>query len=84
MRAPALTRSLTRVVCLFAWAVGLVAATAREQPPLTRVETRALWVTRQTLTSPGAVADMVRAASSGGFNTLLVQLGRAAFGAAPR
>jgi uncharacterized lipoprotein YddW (UPF0748 family) len=37
-------------------------------------EVRALWVTRLTLTSPGSVADMVRAAQSGGFNTLLVQV----------
>ena len=74
MRVPALTRSLSRVVCLCACAVGFVTATAREQQPLTRPETRALWVTRQTLTSPDAVADMVRAASSGGFNTLLVQV----------
>ena len=74
MRAPALTRSFTRVVCLIACAACVVTPTAQEQPKTAPIETRALWVTRQTLTSPGAVAEMVRAASSGGFNTLLVQV----------
>lgn len=36
--------------------------------------TRALWVTRTTLASPDAIAEMVRAAKAGGFNTLLVQV----------
>lgn len=36
--------------------------------------TRALWVTRTTLTSPDAIGEMVRAAKAGGFNTLLVQV----------
>jgi uncharacterized lipoprotein YddW (UPF0748 family) len=38
------------------------------------MEVRALWVTRATLVSPAAVADMVRAAARGGFNALLVQV----------
>jgi len=38
------------------------------------VNTRALWVTRTTLTSPDAIRQMVRAASAGGFNTLIVQV----------
>lgn len=37
-------------------------------------EVRALWVVRTTLTSPSAIATMVAAAKSGGFNTLLVQV----------
>ena len=37
-------------------------------------EVRALWVVRTTLTSPAAIATMVSAAKSGGFNTLLVQV----------
>ncbi len=37
-------------------------------------ETRALWVTRTTLSSPDAIRQMVRAAGAGGFNTLLVQV----------
>ena len=37
-------------------------------------EVRALWVTRTTLTSPAAVAQMVKTAQTGGFNTLLVQV----------
>ena len=37
-------------------------------------QTRALWVTRTTLTSPEAIREMVSAAQAGGFNTLLVQV----------
>ena len=39
-----------------------------------KVETRALWVTRTTLSSPDAIRQMVRAAAAGGFNTLVVQV----------
>lgn len=39
-----------------------------------KVETRALWVTRTTLSSPEAIREMVRAADAGGFNTLIVQV----------
>ena len=37
-------------------------------------QTRALWVTRTTLTSPESIHQMVTAAQAGGFNTLLVQV----------
>jgi uncharacterized lipoprotein YddW (UPF0748 family) len=37
-------------------------------------EVRALWVVRTTLGSPEAVEEMIDAARSGGFNTLLVQV----------
>jgi uncharacterized lipoprotein YddW (UPF0748 family) len=37
-------------------------------------QTRALWVTRTTLTSPESIRQMVSAAEAGGFNTLLVQV----------
>ncbi len=37
-------------------------------------EVRALWVARGTLTSPLAIAEMVRAAHAAGFNTLFVQV----------
>ena len=41
-------------------------------------EVRALWVVRTTLSSPGAIDTMVKAAGAAGFNTLLVQVrGRA-------
>ena len=39
-----------------------------------RDQTRALWVTRATLSSPEAIRQMVRSAESAGFNTLLVQV----------
>ena len=37
-------------------------------------QTRALWVTRTTLTSSESIKQMVAAAEAGGFNTLLVQV----------
>ncbi|HYB93620.1 MAG TPA: family 10 glycosylhydrolase [Vicinamibacterales bacterium] len=37
-------------------------------------QTRALWVTRTTLSSPDSIRQMVAAAQAGGFNTLLVQV----------
>ena len=41
-------------------------------------EVRALWVVRTTLASPAAIATMVEAAQTAGFNTLLIQVrGRA-------
>ena len=42
--------------------------------PSAKVETRALWVTRTTLTSPEGIRQLVSAASAGGFNTLVVQV----------
>jgi len=39
-----------------------------------KAETRALWVTRSTLTSPESIRQMVRSAAAGGFNTLVVQV----------
>jgi len=43
-------------------------------PALGASEVRALWVTRQSLTTPDAIAAMVRLAAGSGFNTLLVQV----------
>jgi uncharacterized lipoprotein YddW (UPF0748 family) len=37
-------------------------------------QTRALWITRTTLTSAESIKQMVAAAEAGGFNTLLVQV----------
>lgn len=54
-------------------ALFLSAATAAFQTAIPE-QTRALWVTRTTLTSPEAIRQMVDAAEAGGFNTLLVQL----------
>lgn len=54
--------------------IGSVAAS----PQLSAAEVRALWVTRSSLTSPGAIATLVTTAHQQGFNTLLVQVrGRA-------
>lgn len=51
-------------------------ANGASQVPATEV--RALWVTRSSLTSPAAIARVVRTAHQQGFNTLLVQVrGRA-------
>jgi uncharacterized lipoprotein YddW (UPF0748 family) len=61
--------------CLGA-AVFIAAATATflAAAPPDGSPTRALWVTRTTLTSPESISQMVRAAEAGGFNTLLVQV----------
>ena len=61
-----------RVVTLAMAAATLVSAQTASPPG--RAEVRALWVTRGTLDSPAAVADMVKAAIGGGFNTLIVQV----------
>ena len=57
----------------FAAAIVIIAVTApfRAAAP---EQTRALWVTRTTLTSPESIRQMVAAAEAGGFNTLLVQV----------
>jgi uncharacterized lipoprotein YddW (UPF0748 family) len=61
-----------RVVTLALAAATLVSAQTSSPPG--RMEVRALWVTRGTLNTPAAVADMVKAAIGGGFNTLIVQV----------
>jgi uncharacterized lipoprotein YddW (UPF0748 family) len=59
------------------------------QTPRSTREVRALWITRASLTTSRAIAEMVRAARDHGFNTILVQVrGRGdayyAAGAEPR
>jgi uncharacterized lipoprotein YddW (UPF0748 family) len=61
--------ALLAVACIAAGTTRFRAATPPEPAP-----TRALWVTRTTLTSPESISQMVRAAEAGGFNTLLVQV----------
>jgi uncharacterized lipoprotein YddW (UPF0748 family) len=50
-------------------ALSAVAATAAKAE-----ETRAIWVLRTSLTTPGQIATLVRSARDHGFNTLLVQV----------
>lgn len=58
----------SQLICVLALAmVTVFHAAAPEQ-------TRALWVTRTTLTSPDSIRQMVTAAQAGGFNTLIVQV----------
>jgi uncharacterized lipoprotein YddW (UPF0748 family) len=52
--------------------VCMAAVSAAVQPASD--QTRALWVTRATLTNPESIKNMVSAAEAGGFNTLLVQV----------
>ena len=73
VRSPiTVTRACALTALLVAVSSSLLAARFRAFQP--GVEVRALWVTRHALTSPPAVAQMVAAAKSGGFNTLLVQV----------
>jgi uncharacterized lipoprotein YddW (UPF0748 family) len=56
------------LACLFAC---ITTITAGSQ---STAQTRALWVTRATLTSAESIKKMVRAAEAGGFNTVVVQV----------
>ena len=64
------------VFCLICAGIGLAlsdnALSARSRSE--HRDVRALWVTRSTLATPAGIAQMVRAAQDGGFNTLLVQV----------
>ncbi|HEY3381417.1 MAG TPA: family 10 glycosylhydrolase [Vicinamibacterales bacterium] len=63
------------VTCTAVLTVLLLApASAAPARPTDDREVRALWVVRTSLTSPAAVAEMVRRAQAGQFNTLLVQV----------
>src|SRR5688500_5910411 len=54
--------------------VALLIATTAPFRGATPEQTRALWITRATRTSPESIKQMVAAAEAGGFNTLLVQV----------
>lgn len=72
-RTSGLRRLIVAVVAVLTALVPFRAAGVRADG-----EVRALWVVRTSLSSPGAIDTMVKAASAGGFNTLLVQVrGRA-------
>ena len=47
---------------------------AQCQPPVKPNEVRALWVVRNTLTSPEKIRTLVDSAAAAGFNTLIVQV----------
>jgi uncharacterized lipoprotein YddW (UPF0748 family) len=64
-------RSPAIIVSAVALLAAATLATVHAQVP---EQTRALWVTRTTLTSPESIRQMVAAAQAGGFNTLLVQV----------
>ena len=72
-RASGLRRSIVAAVAVLTTLVPLRVAGAGADG-----EVRALWVVRTSLSSPAAIDTLVKAASAGGFNTLLVQVrGRA-------
>lgn len=52
----------------------LLATIVAAARPHSAPEVRALWATRTALSSPAAVAQLVDAAASGGFNTIVVQV----------
>ena len=68
-RPSGLRRLIVAVVAVLATLVPLHDARVRAD-----AEVRALWVVRTSLSSPGAIDTMIKAASAGGFNTLLVQV----------
>jgi uncharacterized lipoprotein YddW (UPF0748 family) len=73
-RSSAHLRSAIRLVIVLGAAVGSLTLSAATTRRTATDEVRALWVTRATLESPAAIADMVSAAQAGGFNTLIVQV----------
>jgi uncharacterized lipoprotein YddW (UPF0748 family) len=64
------SRALAAVLAV----VILVVPLAARPPQTPAQEVRALWVARTSLTTPGAIASMVKAAEAGRFNTVLVQV----------
>ncbi|MGH9174149.1 MAG: glycoside hydrolase family 10 protein, partial [Vicinamibacterales bacterium] len=60
------------IACVFAVCLTTAVLASLQHEPISEV--RALWVTRNALTSPAAVARMVSAAERGGFNTLVTQV----------
>lgn len=66
---------VTCLACvLFLFSDSAVLSGSRQEKTESRQEVRALWVTRSTLTSPDAIAELVQTAQAGGFNTLVVQV----------
>src|SRR5688572_14149320 len=66
-RSPRIPLFVCAVACLM---VAITTPFRAEVPG----QTRALWVTRTTMTSPESILQMVAAAQAGGFNALLVQV----------
>jgi uncharacterized lipoprotein YddW (UPF0748 family) len=66
-------RAAWRIVRVAAVLIAAATSTFRAAPSGVAA-TRALWVTRSTLSSSESISQMVRAAEAGGFNTLLVQV----------
>jgi len=54
--------------------VAVVSAPANAQSSPKPAEVRALWVVRNTLTSPEKIRTLVNSAAAAGFNTLIVQV----------
>ena len=71
---PMFGRLLPRASLLICAIAVLLLATSVAFRAAAPEQTRALWVTRATMTSPEAIREMVSAAQAGGFNTLLVQV----------
>jgi uncharacterized lipoprotein YddW (UPF0748 family) len=67
-------RRIAAVIGSLVMIVGLFHAAASAITVQVPAEVRALWVTRTTLASPDTIKQMVLAAQSGGFNTLIVQV----------
>jgi uncharacterized lipoprotein YddW (UPF0748 family) len=67
--------SAAAAVCVLAAALGGDRVAVQADSMLAPAEeVRALWITRTTLSAPDKIEQMVRAASRGGFNTLIVQV----------
>ena len=60
--------------CASTGAVPAPAAMSGVEQPAPADEVRAVWVVRQSLSSPAAAREVVEQAAAGGFNTLIVQV----------
>lgn len=66
--------ALLLVLAVSVTALGARRVPSLEPPPLPTSEVRALWVVRDSLTSPASIRSVVDQAVAGGFNTLFVQV----------
>ena len=62
------------VACASTGAVPAPAAMSGAEYPVAADEVRAVWVVRQSLSSPATAREVVAQAAAGGFNTLIVQV----------
>ena len=74
VRVPPLARVLVLALAIAVIKIAHSAADSNVQPPGPVAGVRGLWVLRTSMTSPEAIAGVIRTAVTGGYNTLMVQV----------